>query len=40
MAFINAGNALNTTASSDLTDDTNIEDDLSIIPLEKDTFGK
>lgn len=39
MAFYNAGNVANVINSTD-TDDTNITDALTIIPLEKDSFGK
>lgn len=40
MAYYNAGNVSNVINTSEYTDDTNITDDLSIIPLEKDSFGK
>lgn len=39
MACYNAGNVLNSSNLNELTDDNDITDDLSIIPLEKDSFG-
>lgn len=40
MAYVNAGCNVNTNNTADIIDDTNIADDLSIVPFEKDTFGK
>lgn len=37
MAYYSAGNVVNSTNTSD---DTNITDDLTVIPLEKDSFGE
>ncbi|XP_026733149.1 polycomb protein Sfmbt-like [Trichoplusia ni] len=39
MACYNAGNVLNSSNLNELTDDNDITDDLSIIPLEKDSFA-
>lgn len=40
MAFYNAGKVVDINNSPEETDDTNITDDLTIIPLEKDSFGE
>lgn len=40
MAFYNAGNEAPSNDLSDLSNDNQIIDDLSIIPLNKDSFGK
>lgn len=40
MALYNAGNDVSLNSTTDLSNDIHIYDDLSIVPLEKDSFGK
>lgn len=40
MAINNAGNVVSLNSTTDLSNDIHIYDDLSIVPLEKDSFGK
>ncbi|XP_047987524.1 polycomb protein Sfmbt-like isoform X1 [Leguminivora glycinivorella] len=39
MAYYNAGNELNATSAADIVDEDEIVDDLSIVPLDKDSFA-
>lgn len=40
MAINNAGNDVSLNSTTDLSNDIHIYDDLTIVPLEKDSFGK
>lgn len=40
MAYYNAGNVVAVTNLPEQIEDTNSTDDLTIIPLEKDSFGE
>lgn len=40
MASYHAGNVINTDDASDLGNETHIVDDLTIVPLAKDSFGE
>lgn len=40
MAYLNAGSNVNTNNSADIIEDTDVADELSIVPFDKDTFSK